>query len=253
MFLRLILALVVLVLPASATQAASRGPTVLAAASLQESLTAAAKAWARRGHPEPVLSFAGSSALARQIEAGAPADLFISADENWMDEVARKGKVRAGTRISLLGNSLVLIKPAASHASVTIKRGFPLAAALGRGRLAIADPDAVPAGRYAKAALISLGVWPSVENKLASGEDVRAALAFVERGDAPFGIVYLTDALASSKVRVVGRFPDASHPRISYPLARLASSVNPGAEGFRRFLISPAAKAIFRRFGFTVR
>jgi molybdate transport system substrate-binding protein len=237
----------------AASAQAPNGPLVLAAASLQESLTAAADAWTARKHARPVISFAASSALARQIESGAPADIFISADEEWMDSVQKKGLVRAGTRVSFLGNRLVLIAPAGSKGGMAIRRGFPLAAALGSSRLAVADPDSVPAGKYAKAALTSLGVWAAVEPKLARGENVRAALAFVERGEAPYGIVYETDAMASKKVRIVGRFPPKSHAPISYPVAVLTSSRSPDAEGFRRFLVSPAGKAIFRRYGFAAR
>jgi molybdate transport system substrate-binding protein len=209
----------------------------------------------RRGRRwcSPRRAFAASSALARQIEVGAPADLFVSADEEWMDSLERKGLLRRGTRRPSLGNRLVLIAPAASRARLTIAPRFPLARALGAGRLAMADPDVVPAGKYAKAALTSLGVWPSVRARLAPAENVRAALAFVERGEAPFGIVYETDARASAKVRVVGRFPAATHPPISYPIAALRRSANPEADGLRRFLGSPAGKAVFRRFGFLVR
>jgi molybdate transport system substrate-binding protein len=233
-------------------QAAARTApvTVLAAASLQEALTDAARAWARRGHPRPVMSFAGTPALARQIEAGAPADLFISADEKWMDYLARKSLLAPGTRTSFLANRLVLIAPRSSTARLAITPRFPLARALGRGRLAMADPTAVPAGRYARAALGKLGVWPSVARKIAPAENVRAALLLVERGEAPLGVVYATDARASSRVRTVGIFPAASHPPIAYPLAQLARSSNPQAEAFRRFLISDAGKAIFRAHGF---
>jgi len=230
--------------------AQQRGPTVLAAASLQESLTAAADAWTARGNARPVLSFAASSALARQVEAGAPADLFISADEEWMDYVAGKRLIRANSRVSFLSNRLVLIAPATSTARLTIRRNFPLARALGTGRLAMANPDSVPAGRYGRAALTSLGVWSSVAGKVARAENVRAALALVERGEAPFGIVYATDARASRGVRVVGTFPAASHPAITYPIAALRASAHPQAEGFRRFLISRQGRAIFARFGF---
>jgi molybdate transport system substrate-binding protein len=233
--------------------AQGKGPLVLAAASLQESLTAAADAWAAKGHPHPVISFAASSALARQVEAGAPADLFISADEDWMDELAKKGLIVPGTRASFLGNRLVLIAPADSRARLTIGPGFPLARALGDGRLAMCDPDAVPAGRYGKAALAKFGVWPAVADRIALADSVRAALALVERGQSPFGIVYATDARASSKVRVVGTFPANSHPAISYPLARLKAATSPDAEGFRRFLVSREGKAIFVRYGFSVR
>lgn len=236
--------------PAAARQ---KAPLVLAAASLQESLTAAAQAWAAMGHLEPTLSFASSSALARQIIAGAPADLFISADEPWMDHVAGKGLIRPGTRASFLANSLVLVAPATSKVNITIGPGFPLGRALGTGRLAMADPDAVPAGKYGKAALSSLGVWQGIEARIARAENVRAALALVERGEAPFGIVYKTDARAAKAVRIVGTFPKDTHPPITYPIAALKTSTSADAEAFRRFLVSPEGKAIFQRYGFTPR
>lgn len=236
---------------ASPTAAAPRAPFVLAAASLQESLAAVARKWAESGHPMPVISFAASSALARQIEAGAPADLFISADQQWMNELQKRGLLAPKSRLTLLGNDLVLIAPLVSRIRLPITKGFPLARALGTGRLAIADPAAVPAGIYAEAALKSLGAWGDVKGRLAPAENVRAALAFVERGDAPLGIVYATDALQSKKVRIIGRFPASSHEAILYPVARLASSTSVEAESFLRFLASPAAKAIFRQFGFT--
>lgn len=250
---RLILALACLALPAAAAAPVPKAPLVLAAASLQESLSRAAEIWAAQGHPKPLLSFAASSALARQIEAGAPADLFISADEEWMHAVAAKGLLRPRTRASFLGTRLVLIAPAADRRALPIRRNFPLARALGSGRLAIADPDAVPAGRYAKAALTSLGVWSGVERKLARAENVRAALLFVERGDVPYGVVYETDARASKKVRVIGAFPASSHPAISYPIAQLKSGTSPNAAAFQRFLISARGKAIFRSYGFLAR
>ncbi|WP_419827817.1 molybdate ABC transporter substrate-binding protein [Sphingomonas sp.] len=239
---------------AKAAPAQTRPPLVLAAASLQESLTAAADAWTAKGHPKPTLSFAASSALARQIDAGAPADLFISADEPWMDDVAQHGKVKPDTRTSFLANTLVLVAPATAHGgTVRIRPGFPLAAMLGDGRLAMADPDAVPAGKYGKAALTALGVWLAVQAKVAPGESVRAALAYVERGQTPYGIVYGTDAKASKAVKVVGTFPEKSHPPITYPIATLATASSPDADGFRAFLISAPGKAIFRSYGFTAR
>lgn len=230
--------------------ALAAGPLVLAAASLQESLNAAADAWAAKGHERPVLSFAGSSALARQIEAGAPADMFISADEAWMDELARKGLIRRGTRASFLSNRLVLIVPAGAPLDIAIRRGFPLARRLGAGRLAMADPDAVPAGRYGRQALSSLGVWPQVAPKVVRAENVRAALALVQRAEARAGIVYATDARATKGVAVAGMFPAASHSRISYPLAILRTVSHPDAERFRAFLLSPQGKAVFARYGF---
>lgn len=246
-FLALLFAAIV---PASAQ---NRAPLVLAAASLQESLNAAADGWARKGHPRPVISFAGSSALARQIEAGAPADLFISADEEWMDYVANKRLVKPNTRVSFLFNNLVLVAPAASTLRLTVVPRFPLVRALGNGRLAMADPDAVPAGKYGKEALTRLGVWPSVQDRIARAENVRAALALVGRGEAPLGIVYTTDALADRTVKVVGRFPANSHALIAYPVATLAKSTNPEGEAFRRYLLSTEGKATFRRFGFGTR
>lgn len=237
----------------SPAQAASRGPLVLAAASLNEALSEAGKAWAAQRHPRPILSFAGSSALARQVDAGAPADLFISADAAWMDHVAARNLIRPASRVRFLSNRLVLIAPASSPARLAIRPGFALTAALGTGRLAMADPASVPAGKYAKAALTGLGVWPAVAGRVARAENVRAALALVERGEAPFGIVYATDARASARVRVVGVFPASSHPPIAYSLAVLRTSTNPDAEGFRRFLISGQGKAIFARHGFAPR
>ena len=248
-----LLCLLLAALLATPASAGERGPLVLAAASLQESLTAAADAWTARGHARPILSFAASSALARQIEAGAPADLFLSADEPWMDEILAKGLARPRTRATFLTNRLVLVAPADQKAVLAIRRGFPLARALGAGHLAMADPDSVPAGRYGKAALTALGVWPAVAGRVAAAENVRAALALVERRQAPYGIVYETDARASPAVRIVGVFPAASHPPIAYPLALLARSTHREAEGFRRFLLSPPAKAIFRRYGFGTR
>ncbi len=227
------------------------GPLVLAAASLQESMTAAAYAWARAGHPRPVVSFAASSALARQALAGARADLFVSADEEWMDALAKKGLLRAGTRSDFLSNRLVLVAPlSAARGSVRLGRGGNLAGVLGTGRLAMADPAAVPAGKYGQAALERLGDWPAVAGRIARAENVRAALALVERGAAPLGVVYATDARASKRVRVVAVFPAASHPPIRYPLAILKASANRDTAAFRAFLLSARGKAIFRRYGF---
>jgi molybdate transport system substrate-binding protein len=230
--------------------ALAKAPVVLAAASLQESLTASADAWAAKGHERPVISFAASSALARQIEAGAPADLFISADEEWMNYLAKRGLIYPSSRVSFLTNRLVLVVPKDSRLRLAIRPGFPLARGLGDGRLAMADPDAVPAGRYGKAALTSMGIWPAVAAKLAPAENVRAALALVERGEAPAGIVYATDAAASRNVRVIGVFPASSHPAISYPLALLRSATSADAGPFRQFLLSRTAKVIFSRYGF---
>ncbi|MCT2399961.1 molybdate ABC transporter substrate-binding protein [Novosphingobium mangrovi (ex Huang et al. 2023)] len=246
----LMAALAMLAAPVVVAARDKQAPLVLAAASLQESMNAAADAWSAKGHPRPRISFAGSSALARQIEAGAPADLFVSADEPWMDELEGKKLLKAGTRVSFLRNTLVLIAPRSSTTKLTIRPGMPLAKALGSGRLSVADPAGVPAGIYAQQALTRLDVWNSVKTRLAPVENVRAALALVSRGAAPLGIVYGTDARADPSVRVVGMFPQTSHDPISYPVALLAASKNPEAEGFRRFLISGEGKAVFRRFGF---
>jgi molybdate transport system substrate-binding protein len=226
---------------------------VLAAASLQESLTEAATAYAAQGHPKPVISFAASSALARQIDAGGPADMFISADEPWMDFLANKRLILKGTRTSFLTNRLVLVAPATQPLKLEIQAGFPLAKALGDGRLAMADPDAVPAGRYGKAALVNLGVWRDVEPKVASAENVRAALQLVSRGEARAGIAYATDARVAKGVDIVGTFPEITHPPITYPLAILTTSKNPEAASFRAFLLSSAGKAIFTKYGFGTR
>lgn len=230
--------------------AAGRGPLVLAAASMQEAMNAAANAWAAERHARPVLSFAASSALARQVRAGAPADLFISADEEWMDDVQKAGFVRPGTRADLAGNRLVLIAPAGVPVRLRIGPNMPVARALGDSRLAIANPDSVPAGKYGKAALTALGVWPSVAGRLARGDNVRSAMALVERGEARLGIVYATDARASKQVRIVGLFPPSSHAPIRYPVALLTSSRHQQAEGFRRFLLSPRGQAILAAYGF---
>ncbi|HWU02361.1 MAG TPA: molybdate ABC transporter substrate-binding protein [Novosphingobium sp.] len=253
-FRRVAQALLLLLLCAAGPVAAQgRGPLVLGAASLQESLNAAADTWAAKGHPRPVISLAASSALARQIESGAPADLFISADEEWMDDVAAKGKLRPGTRTDLLTNGLVLVAPASSTLRLAIAPHFPIGAALGQGRLATGAVNAVPVGKYARQALTRLGVWDEVAPRIAGAESVRGALALVARGEAPLGIVYTTDARADRRVRVVGTFPPASHSPITYPMAQLSASTNRDADGFRRFLLSAEGKAIFRAYGFGTR
>ena len=231
-------------------------PVVLAAASLQESLNKAADAWAAKGHVRPVLSFAASSALARQIVNGAPADVFISADEDWMDFVAKApghpgGWLKPGTRANFLTNQLALIAPAHSAVQRTVAPGFPLADALGPdGRLALGQVGAVPAGKYAKEALTKLKVWDAVAPRVAGAESVRAALALVARGEAPLGIVYVTDAAVEPKVRIVALIPAHYHAPIVYPVAVLASSTSADAEGFRRFLLSRQGRAIFTDYGF---
>lgn len=239
-----------LLVMANPAQAEQRGPLVLAAASLQESMNAAADAWAAHHHLRPVLSFAASSALARQINAGGAADLFVSADEDWMDTLAKAGLIVPDTRKSFLVGALVLVAPAGSKLHLRPAPGFALLQALGGGKLAMADPDAVPAGRYGREALQHFGIWDAVSGQVARAENVRAALGLVAHGAAPLGIVYATDALAEPAVRMVGVFPPGSHKPITYPVARLKASTNPDAEAFRRFLLSVEGKAIFRQYGF---
>ena len=229
---------------------ADAGPVVLAAASLQEALDQAADKWAERGHPRPVLSFAGTPALARQIEAGAPGDIFIAADEQWMDEVAGKGLVQPRSRATFAANSLVLIAPDSSDVELDPVPGMQLVAALGKGRLAMADPDAVPAGRYARQALSSLNVWRDAAGRTTRSENVRAALALVARGEAPLGIVYRSDAHASPDVRIVAAFPQASHIPITYPFAILQTSQHPDAPKLRDFLLSNDVQDILSAHGF---
>lgn len=225
---------------------------LFAAASLKNALDAIDAEWQRETGKAVTAAYAASSTLAKQIENGAPADLFISADPEWMDYLEQHKLIRAGSRSNLLGNSLVLISPGGSTAPLTIAPGFPLAAALGEGRLAMADPAAVPAGMYGKAALETLGVWPSVANRVAAAENVRAALLLVGRGEAPLGIVYATDAAIEPRVRIVATFPPDTHPPIVYPIALTASSENPNAAGLLAYLHGAAARALFQKAGFTV-
>jgi len=227
--------------------------TVFAAASLTDALNALDGAYAASaGNPPVAASFAASSTLARQIEAGAPAQVFISADTKWMDYLAQKGLIEPGTRRDLLGNKLALIAPFDSAAgALAIDRRLDWPRLLGPdGRLAVGDPDHVPAGIYAKEALIHLGVWPSLEPRLARAEDVRGALAQVERGEAPLGIVYVTDARVSTRVKIVGVFPADSHSPIVYPAAIVKGGADPAVQAYFRFLASPQARTVFNRFGF---
>jgi molybdate transport system substrate-binding protein len=224
---------------------------VFAAASLGDALEEADQAFARKSGLAVRASYAASSALAKQIEAGAPADMFFSADLAWVDYLDQRGLLRAGSRRDVLGNDLVLIAPADSAVQLKITPGFNLAAALSGGRLALADPDSVPAGQYAHAALSRLGVWTSVADRVVRGENVRAALAYVARGEAPLGIVYRTDAQAERRVRVVDVFADDTHPAIIYPLA-ITRQAHPEAARLAEFLASDAARPIFERYGFKV-
>lgn len=233
-----------------AAQAWAQAPlTVLAAASLKEVMDAQGVAFAKAGGPPVRFSFAASSVLARQLEAGAPADLFISADSDWMNYVAARGLIDPGSRHDLATNHLALIAPRDSRIALQAVKGMPLAAALAGGKLAMAGPD-VPAGRYGRASLESLGVWESVKGAVVQADNVRGALLFVSRGEAALGIVYDTDARSDPNVRIVALFPDASHPKIVYTGAVMKQSINPAAKRFMAFLRTPPAAATFRQFGF---
>jgi len=225
---------------------------VFAAASLKNALDAVNAACAADVGEAATISYAASSALAKQIEQGAPADIFMSADLDWMKYLADKNLIKTDTEVKLLGNQIVLVAPADSKAEAKVEKGFDLAGLLGDGRLAMANVDAVPAGRYGKAALEALGVWASVEGKVAQAENVRAALALVSTGEAPLGIVYKTDANAEPKVKVVGTFPQDSHPPIVYPVAQTAGSKHAEAPAFLKCLQSAKAKALFEAQGFSV-
>ncbi len=194
-------------------------------------------------------SFAASSTLARQIENGAPADVFFSADLEWMDYLQTRKLIQVATRHDVLGNHLVLVAPVTSKITLRIAPNFPLLAAVGNSRLAIGDPDGVPAGRYAHEALTKLGVWNAVADRLARADSVRSALVLVDRGEAPLGIVYQTDALIDKNVRVVDVFPDNTHLPITYPIA-LANGAKADAAEFLSYVQSPAADIIFKRYGF---
>jgi len=241
-----------LLAPLAPACAQSKEVVVLAAASLKNALDDASAAWTKESGKATKISYASSSALAKQIEAGAPADLFISADIPWMDYVAERKLIKAASRSDFLGNQIVLIAPRDSKVDLRIEKGFNLRGALGDGRLAMGSVEAVPAGKYGKAALEALGVWPSVSDRVAQAENVRMALTFVSRGEAPLGIVYRTDAASDPNVRIVGAFPDGTHPPIVYPMALLASSTNPDAQAFVDYLKSPAARPFFEKQGFTV-
>jgi molybdate transport system substrate-binding protein len=225
---------------------------VFAAASLTNALDETARLFDQQTGSHAKMSYAASSALAKQIEAGAPVDMFISADLDWMDYLQQRNLIQPGTRKNLLGNRLVLIAPADSDVKLDIMPGFDLAGALKGGRLAMADPDSVPAGKYGKAALEKLGVWNSVRNSVAPAENVRAALLLVARREVPLGIVYATDAAADPNTKVVSVFPEDTHSPIVYPAALTADSKNPIAGRLLIFLASPAARPIFEKYGFTV-
>jgi molybdate transport system substrate-binding protein len=233
----------------TATADAQPDLIVLAASSLTDALNEIGPAFTAATHRGVKLSYGASSALARQVEAGAPADAFFSADTDWMDYLQTRNLIDNGSRRTVLGNRLVLISPADSTVTVKIKPHFALAKLLGSGRLATGNPDSVPVGRYAKIALTNLGVWNEVQDKVAPADNVRAALALVARGEAPLGIVYRTDALVEKKVRIVAEFPASSHEPIIYPAATTAHA-HDGAADFVKFLSSPAAQGIFAKYGF---
>jgi len=234
--------------------AASDTVTVFAAASTTNAVTEIGAIFSQGNEEGFRPSFASSSTLAKQIENGAPADIFISANKKWMDYLEEKGMIEKDTRIDLLSNRLVLIVPADSAVKdVATGPGFDLLTLLGDGRLSMGDPDHVPAGIYGKQALESLGVWTTIESRVARAKDVRAALALVERGEVPVGLVYATDAAISDKVRVVGTFPETSHPPIVYPVAVVAGRRSPAADRFITLLQSPEARAVFEKYGFSVR
>ena len=230
--------------------AAAADVTVFAAASLKEALDDQAKQFEASTGNKVIISYGASNALAKQIEAGAPADVFISADLDWMDYLDQRHLLAPNTRFDLLRNTLVLIAPASSNTTLKIAPNFGLAAALGTEKLAMANPDSVPAGKYGKSALEKLGVWASVEKQVARAENVRAALALVSRGEAPFGIVYRTDALADKGVRIVDTFPPDSHPPIIYPAALLAASKSTAGRPLLDYLRSAPARPVWEKYGF---
>jgi molybdate transport system substrate-binding protein len=234
--------------PASAQE----NVTVFAAASLKNALDEINAAWKADTGKQATISYAGSPALARQIEQGAPADIFISADLDWMAYLSERNLTRKATEMRLLGNRIVLVAPAGDAAAVDIAPGFDLATVLGDGRLAMANVDAVPAGKYGKEALERLGAWAGVEGKVAQAENVRAALALVATGEAPLGIVYRTDAAAEPKVKIVGTFPEYSHTPIVYPAAELADAKSADTSAFLAFLQTDHARSLFEKQGFAV-
>ncbi len=234
----------------SAEGPAPAGPIVLAPSSLQEALGEISDSWAAQGHARPVLAFAGSPTIARQIAGGAPADIVLLADEQWMDQLEGENLLAPGTRRTLLGNRLVLIAPADQPREVVSTNLNNLPALLGADRMAMADPDSVPAGRYGKMALQELGLWDQLSTRIAPTENVRAALVLVERGEAPFGLVYASDMAASGKVVLAAKIPDGAQPPIRYPVAMLAISAQPEARGFLAYLASPGADRIFARYQF---
>ncbi|EPB0879405.1 molybdate ABC transporter substrate-binding protein [Yersinia enterocolitica] len=241
-------------LAAFSSSAMAADMTVFAAASLTNALQDIAAQYKKEKQVDVVASYASSSTLARQIEQGAPADLFISADQQWMDYAIDKQQMVANTRYTLLGNELVLIAPKDSKITkVAIDKKTDWQKLLEGGRLAVGDPDHVPAGIYAKESLENLGAWATLAPEMARANNVRSAMALVERAEAPLGIVYGSDAIASDKVKVVGVFPEASHKPVEYPMAIVKGHENPTVTAFYDYLKSPAAAVIFEKYGFTTR
>jgi molybdate transport system substrate-binding protein len=249
---RALLGLALAIAFAPATAFAQDGLVIFAAASLKNALDDVAAGWKDSGKPSPKISYAASSALAKQLEQGAPADLFISADLDWMDYVEKKDLIQKDTRVNLLGNKIVLIAPRDSKVTVDVKQGFDLSKALAGGKLAMANVDSVPAGKYGKAALEKLGAWDGVKGSIAQAENVRAALLLVARGEANLGIVYSTDAAAEPNVKIVGTFPADSHPPIIYPAALTKGTKSPDAKAFLDLLKSNKARPAFEKQGFEV-
>jgi molybdate transport system substrate-binding protein len=244
----------ILSLAVPAAQALAADPVIFAASSLQDALNDVAARYKAASGKSVTISYGASSTLAQQISQAAPADIFFSADLDWMNDLQTKGLIQNATRVSLLGNEIVLVAPKSSAtANVGLTKGVDVAPLLGKdGRLAMANIETVPAGKYGKASLEALGAWPAVSARVVQADNVRAALAFVARGEAPLGIVYATDANAEPNVKVVGAFPADSHPPILYPVALLAASKNPDATAFYDFLKSDAAKPAYVKQGFTV-
>ena len=248
--LLLTLALGIVLATGASHSALAADVTVYAAASLKDALDELARRFETASGNKVIAVYAASNTLAKQIESGAPADVFVSADLDWADYLELRQLLRAGSRVNLVGNELVLVAPAASTSALRIAPNFPLAAALGDGKLAMANPDSVPAGKYGKRALEALGVWSAVERQVVGADNVRAALTFVARGEAPFGIVYKTDALAEKGVRIVDVFPQSSHAPIVYPMAIVAASKSPEAAALSGFLRAEAARTTWQKYGF---
>jgi molybdate transport system substrate-binding protein len=248
--MRILLFLLLILAP---LQASAQTLTVFAAASLTDAMKDISVMWVKAGHEAPRMSFGSSSTLAQQIEQGAPVNVFASADEKWMDYLAKANLIAPDTRHDLLGNDLVLIVPATHPTHVDIGPGFDFAALLGPdGRLSVGDPAHVPAGIYAEQALRKLGAWDKVAPHLADAPDVRSALLLVERGEAPAGVVYATDAAVSKAVMIAGVFPDSSHDPVTYPFAVIKAGDTPEARAFMGFLSTPAAREVWVKRGFKV-